>query len=161
MLPSLSLVRRTGRRPWRTLISGPPCANRLEAQVWYTGLDSQAALHPDSAVSAVCSLHLAGARSVPFSRSVVSDSLRPQGLQHARLPCPSPTPGACSNSCPLSRGCHPTTSRSVVQLRENEGWTWEVKLSQMKSVKWLELRKRSRVQETNRPGFDPWVGEIS
>ena len=41
--------------------------------------------------------------SVQFSRSVVSDSLRPHGLQHARLPHPSPTPGAYSNSCPLSR----------------------------------------------------------
>ena len=41
--------------------------------------------------------------SVQFSRSFVSDSLRPHGLQHARLPCPSPTPGAYSNSCALSR----------------------------------------------------------
>ena len=48
------------------------------------------------------------------SHSVVSDSLRPHGLQYARLPCPSPTPGACSNSCPLSRWCHPTISSSVV-----------------------------------------------
>ena len=40
--------------------------------------------------------------SVQFSCSVTSDSLQPHGLQHARLPCPSPTPGACSNSCPLS-----------------------------------------------------------
>ena len=38
-----------------------------------------------------------------FNRSVMSDSLRPRGLQHARLPCPSPSPGACSNSCPLSQ----------------------------------------------------------
>ena len=38
-----------------------------------------------------------------FSRSVVSDSLRPHGLQHTRLPCPSPSPGVCSNSCPLSQ----------------------------------------------------------
>ena len=44
----------------------------------------------------------APSQSVQFSRSVVSDSLRPHGLQHTRLPCPSPTPGACSNSCPLS-----------------------------------------------------------
>ena len=44
----------------------------------------------------------------------MSDSLQSQGLQHARLPCPSPTPEACSNSCPLSRGCHPTISSSVV-----------------------------------------------
>ena len=52
--------------------------------------------------------------SVQFSRSVMSDSLRPHGLQHARLPCPSPTPGAYSNSCPSHRWCHPTISSSVV-----------------------------------------------
>ena len=44
----------------------------------------------------------------------MSNSLRPHGLQHARLPCPSPTPGAYSNSCPSSRWCHPTISSSVV-----------------------------------------------
>ena len=44
----------------------------------------------------------------------MSDFLRPHGLQHARLPCPSPTPRACSNSCPSSRWCHPTISSSVV-----------------------------------------------
>ena len=42
------------------------------------------------------------------------DSLQPYGLQHAFLPCPLPAPGACSNSCPLSRWCHPTISSSVV-----------------------------------------------
>ena len=52
--------------------------------------------------------------SVQFSRSVVSNSLWPHGLQHTRLPCPSPTPGAYSNSCPLSWWCHPTISSSVV-----------------------------------------------
>jgi len=52
--------------------------------------------------------------SVQFSCSVMSDSLRPQGLQHARLPCPSPTPRACSNSCPLSQWYHSTISSSVV-----------------------------------------------
>ena len=46
--------------------------------------------------------------------SVVSNSLRPHGLRHARLPCPSPSPGACSNSCPLSQWCRPTISSSVV-----------------------------------------------
>ena len=46
--------------------------------------------------------------------SAVSDSLRPHGLQHARLPCPSPIPGACSNSCPSSWWCHPTISSSVI-----------------------------------------------
>ena len=49
-----------------------------------------------------------------FSCSVMSDSLWPHGLQHARFPCPSATPGAYSNSCPLSRQCHPTISSSVV-----------------------------------------------
>ena len=44
----------------------------------------------------------------------MSDSLRPRGLQHARLPCPSPTPRACSNSCPLSQWYHPTLSTSVI-----------------------------------------------
>ena len=52
--------------------------------------------------------------SVQFSLSVVSDSLRPHGLQHARPPCPSPTPGVCSNSCPLSQWCHPIISSSVI-----------------------------------------------
>ena len=51
---------------------------------------------------------------VHFSHSVVSDSLRPHVLQHARFLCPSPTPGAYSNSCPLSQWCHPTISPSVV-----------------------------------------------
>ena len=44
----------------------------------------------------------------------MSDSLRPHGPQHTRLPCPSPSPGACSNSCPLSQWCHPTISSSVI-----------------------------------------------
>ena len=44
----------------------------------------------------------------------MSDSLRPHGLQHAKLPCPLPTPRACSNSCPLSQWCHPTISFSAV-----------------------------------------------
>ena len=48
------------------------------------------------------------------SCSVVSDSLQPHGLQHARLPRPSPSSRACSNSCPLSWWCHPTISSSVV-----------------------------------------------
>ena len=51
---------------------------------------------------------------VQFSRSVVSSSLQPHGLQHARHPCPSPTPGVYSNSCPLSQWCHPTISSTVV-----------------------------------------------
>ena len=52
--------------------------------------------------------------SVQFSRSVMSDSLRPHEPQHARPPCPSPTPGVHPNPCPLSRWCHPTISSFVV-----------------------------------------------
>ena len=51
---------------------------------------------------------------VQFSCSVVSDSLWPRGLQHARLPCPSLSPGASSNSCALSKWYHPTISSSVI-----------------------------------------------
>ena len=51
--------------------------------------------------------------SVQFSHSVVSDSLRPHWQQHSRFPCPSPNPRTHSNSCPLSRWCHPTISSSV------------------------------------------------
>ena len=52
--------------------------------------------------------------SVQFSRSVVSNSLRPHGLQHARHLCPSPTPRVYSNSCPSSWWCHPTISSSAI-----------------------------------------------
>ena len=49
-----------------------------------------------------------------FSCSVMSNSLRTHGLQHARLPCPSPAPRTCSDSCPSNQWCHPTISSSVV-----------------------------------------------
>ena len=49
-----------------------------------------------------------------FSREAMSDSLWPHGLQDAKLPCPSPSPRVCSNSCPLSQWCHPTISSSVI-----------------------------------------------
>ena len=53
-------------------------------------------------------------RILLFTHSVVSDSFQPCGLQHSRLPCPSPSPGACSNSCPVHQWCHSTISSSVV-----------------------------------------------
>ena len=49
-----------------------------------------------------------------FSHSVMSNSLRPHGLRHNSLPCPSPSPWVCSNSCPLSWWCYPTISSSVI-----------------------------------------------
>ena len=55
--------------------------------------------------------------SVQFSHSVMSNSLQPHGLQHTRPPCPSPNPGACSNSCPNSSWwCHPTITSSAIPL---------------------------------------------
>ena len=54
--------------------------------------------------------------SVRFGCSVMSDSLQPHGLQHARPPCPSPTPAVHSNSCPLSQWCHPTISPFVIRF---------------------------------------------
>ena len=65
-------------------------------------------------VCKICLLSDLPAISVQFSHSVMSDSLRPHGLQPSRLPCPSQTPRVYSNSCPLSRWCHPTTSPSVI-----------------------------------------------
>ena len=63
------------------------------------------------AVSCISSVQFS---SVQFSHSVVSDSLRPHELQHARPPCPSPTPGVYSDSRPSSQSCHPAISSSVV-----------------------------------------------
>ena len=54
--------------------------------------------------------------ALQFSHSIVSNSLRPHGLPHARLPCPSPTPRAHSNSCPSHQWCHPTISSSVIHF---------------------------------------------
>ena len=61
-----------------------------------------------------CECMLSLFSSVQFSRSVVSDSLRPHELQHSRPPCPSSIPGVQSNSCPLSRWCHPSILSSVI-----------------------------------------------
>ena len=63
-----------------------------------------------------CLCHSLWLCSVQFSRPVLSNSLWPHGLQHVRPPCRSPTPRVYSNSCPLSRWCHPTISSSVVPV---------------------------------------------
>ena len=88
--------------------------------------------------------------SVQFSRSVMSDSLQPQGLQQARLLCPSPTPGACSNSCPLSRWCHPAISSSVFlfssafNLSQHQGlFQWVGSSHQVAQVLELQLQHQS------------------
>ena len=61
---------------------------------------------------------------IQFSRSVTSNSLWPHGLEHARLPCPSPSPGVWSNSSPFSRQCHPTISSSVVTFSSCLWFLW-------------------------------------
>ena len=85
--------------------------------------------------------------SVQFSHSVISDSLQPHGLQHARLPCPSPTPGAYSNSCPLSWWCHPAISSSVVpsppasNLSQHQGlFRWDSSSHQVAKVLEFQLQ---------------------
>ena len=87
---------------------------------------------------------------VQFSHSVVSDSLQLHGLQHARLPCPSPTPGAYSNSRPLNWWCHPTISSSVVlfssclQSFQHQGlFQWASTLRQVDKVLEFQLQHQS------------------
>ena len=75
--------------------------------------------------------------SVQFSHSVMSDSLPPHGLQHARLPRPSPTPGVYSNSCPSSQWCHPAifpsirvfSNESVLRIRWPKYWSYSFSIS--------------------------------
>ena len=69
---------------------------------------------PSYSMSQTSSLAASIFRSVQFSRSVMSDSLWPHESQYTRPPCPSPTPGVYSNSCPLSWWYHPTISSSVI-----------------------------------------------
>ena len=88
--------------------------------------------------------------SVQFSHLVVSDSLQPHELQHARTPCPSPTPRVYSNSCPLSWWCHPTTSSSVVpftpafNLSQHQGlFKWVSSSHQVAKVLEFQLQHQS------------------
>ena len=94
-------------QPWASLVAqmvkNPPAM--WETWAWSLGWED-----PLGKGTATCFSILS---SVQFIRSVMSDSLQPHGLQHARLPCPT-TPGPYSNSCQLSRWCHPTISSSVV-----------------------------------------------
>ena len=69
--------------------------------------------------------------SVQFSRSIVSNSLRPHELQHARPPCPSPTPKVHPNPCPLSQLCHPTISSSVAPFSSCPQSFWVFQISQL------------------------------
>ena len=86
--------------------------------------------------------------SVQFSHSVVSDSLRPHGLQHAGLPYLSPTPGAYSNSCPSRQWCHPTISKCppspTFNLPQHQGlFQWVSSLHQVAKVLEFQLQHQS------------------
>ena len=87
-----------------------------------------------------------------FSRSVLSDSLRPHVLQHARLPCPSLAPGAYSNPCPLSQWCHPTISSCVVHFSclqtfpASESFQWVGSLHQVAKVLTLNCVKLCKME---------------
>ena len=107
----------------------------------------------------LCYVSQPWAKSVQFSCSVMSNSLWPHGLQHARLTCPSPTPGAYSNSCPLCQWCHPTISSSVVpspptlNLFQHQGlFKWVSSSHQVAKVLELQLQDQS-FQQTFRTDF--------
>ena len=106
--------------------------------------------------------------SVQFSCSVLSNTLRPHGLQHARHPCPSPTPATYSNSCPLSRWCHPTISSSVVpfpptfNLSQHQGlFKWVSSLDQVAKI--LGVSASASVLPMNIQDWFPlgWTGWVS
>ena len=109
-------------------IFGPGTANKCAVQWWFKKFCKGEERFEDEELSGQPSevdngqlrafieadpLKITQFSSVQFSRSVVSDSLQPHELQHARPPCPSPTPGVYSNSCPSSWWCHPAISSSV------------------------------------------------
>ena len=88
--------------------------------------------------------------SVQFSHSVMSDSLLPHGLQHARLPSPSLTPRACSNSCPSSQWCHPNISSSVIPSphafclsQHQDIFQWVTSLNQVAKALELQVHHQS------------------
>ena len=118
---TLIKLRYTKALDWSRLVSGPKAKSSSEVTnlTLFTVSDHYSNHNIMACFKGPC--HSAGLwvtaplfSSGQFSRSVVSDSLRPRGLQHARPPCPSPTARLYSNPCPLSHWCHPTISSSVV-----------------------------------------------
>ena len=105
--------------------------------------------------------------TIQFSRSVVSNSLQPHELQHAKLPCPSPTPGTCSDSYPLNQWCHPTASSSVIpfssclQSLQHQGlFQWVSSSHQVAKVLEFQLQHQSfqLLFRTDSPlGWTGWI----
>ena len=100
----------------RLFISSPLSASREVASAYLKWLMLLQLVNLDSSLWFIqpCILHHLPCLLLLFSCSVVSGSLQPYGLQHARLSCSLPSPGACSNLCPLRQWCHLTISSSVV-----------------------------------------------
>ena len=105
---------------WFWLIGPPAWVSSLSSVTWEAGITSKILPQFTPLIWEMnfTSLPLTSSwtafSSVQFSRSVVSNSLRPHGSQHARPPCPSPTPGVYLNSCPSSQWCQPAISSSVI-----------------------------------------------
>ena len=106
--------------------------------------------------------------SVQFSCSVVSDSLRPHESQHTRPPCPSPTPGVYSNSCPLSQWCHPAISSSVVPFSScSQSFPASGSFPTSQLFAWgdqsIGVSASASVLPMNTQGWSPlgWIGWIS
>ena len=102
--------------------------------------------------------------SVQFSCSAVSDSLQPHWLQHDRPPCPSPTPGACSNSCPSSRWCHPTISSSVIPFSScpqsfpaSGSFQWVSSLHEVAKVLSFSISPFNEHQDWSPLGWTGWI----
>ena len=103
---------------------------------------------------------------VQFSCSVVTNSLQPHGLQHTRLPCPSPTPRVCSNSIPLSQWCHPTISSSIVPFSsclQSFPASGYIQMSQFFTSGGQTIRDSASLPPMNIQDWSPlgWTGWIS
>ena len=116
-------------------------------------------------------LIIKGWQSIQFNHSVMSDSLRPHGLQHARPPCTSPTPEAYSNSCLLSWWCHPTISPSVVPFSHLQSCPASAGFFRLPFLPWeaerallicaLHARLRAESWGRQRPGSPcAWVAPL-
>ena len=103
--------------PWTVARQAPPSTGKntgVGSHSLLQGIFPTQGWNPDSLPAELPWKPFLGFSSVQFSCWVMSDSLRPRELQHDRLPCPSPTPGVYSNSCPSNRWCLPAISFSVV-----------------------------------------------
>ena len=105
-----------------------------------------------------------GSRLLWFSSSVVSDSLWPHGLQYPRLSCPSPSPRVCSNSSPLSQGCHPTShplslsSPPVLNFSQHQGLFQCVSSSQTSQVMLVVKNPPANAGDVRDSGSIPRLG---